>query len=83
METFEKGETYLKSIEFDPSNLCEGIYYFKLFIFANDNIGNAFDLDGAMAELYFKIIEAEGNKTIWKQNYWGNVRLNQIKIIGD
>lgn len=83
IEKLEKGKTYTKIFEFDPSNLCEGIYYFKLFLFSNDDNGNAFDLDGAMAELYFKIIETEGNKTVWKQNYWGNVRLNQMSIIGE
>lgn len=77
----KKGKKYEHSFEFDGSNLCDGIYYFKLFLFVHDSIGNVFDLDGAMAELYFEIVSTNLRKSVWKQNYWGNVRLNKIECI--
>lgn len=77
------GEDYESIFEYDASNLCSGIYYFKLFFFVHDPIGNVYDLDGAMSELYFELVETENNKSVWLQNYWGNVRLNRIQYLGD
>ena len=75
-----KGEERTSIFTFDPSNLCEGMYFFKLFFFENDSNNNIFDLDGAMAKINFEIVETDSNKSAWLQNYWGNVRLNAIKI---
>ena len=76
------GNIYENTFGFDVSNLCEGIYYLKLFLCVNDSVGNIFDLDGAMEELYFEIINTKSKKSVWKQNYWGNVRLNKIEKLG-
>lgn len=77
-----KGAVYDSEFEFDASNLCEGIYYFKLFLFSHDALGNIVDLDGAMEELYVEIIDTDLKKSKWLQNYWGNVRLNKIHYLG-
>lgn len=81
--TSEKGKEKRSLFQFDPQNLCAGIYYFKLFLFVHDPMGNVYDLDGAMAELYFELVETEAGKSVWLQNYWGNVRLNTMAYLGD
>lgn len=73
-----KGREYTSIFEFDASNLCEGIYYFKLFLFMHDALGNIYDIDGAMEEIYFEIKDIDGIKSRWLQQYWGNVRLHKI-----
>lgn len=74
----EEGREYTSIFEYDASNLCEGIYYFKLFLFIHDALGNVYDIDGAMAEIYFEIKDIDGIKSRWLQQYWGNVRLQKI-----
>ncbi len=74
---------YSKIFEFDTSYICAGLYYFKLFICQCDQVGNVFDLDGAMEELKFEIDEGDSEKNVWKQQYWGNVRLPQLKFLGE
>ncbi|MEY8324116.1 ABC transporter ATP-binding protein [Lachnospiraceae bacterium 54-11] len=77
----KKGNKYENIFEYDASNLSDGIYYFKLFLFSHDDLGNAIDLDGAMSELYIEIVTTQEIRTVWKPNYWGYVRLNKIVCI--
>ncbi len=79
----KKGHSYQSVFEYDASNLCGGIYYFKLFLFSHDPVGNVYDLDGAIAELYFELVENSVGKSVWLQNYWGNVRLNRLEYLGE
>lgn len=77
----QAGGKYKSEFEADLSNLTGGLYYLKAFLFDTDIAGHKRDLDAAMAEIYFEIVEEEENKTVWLQQYWGNVRLNEINHI--
>ncbi len=78
ISSLKKGEEYSRVFEFDSSVICAGVYYFKIFLSQHDSLGNMHDLDGAMAEVKFTVIENEQKKTVWKQSYWGNVRLPKL-----
>lgn len=79
----KKGKKYSKVVAFDSSIICEGLYYFRLFLFKKDKAGNAFDLDGAMEDLLFEKMDLENEETVWKKEYWGNVRLPRLVLIGE
>lgn len=73
-----QGQEYNNEFECDLSNLVPGTYYLKLFLFVIDSLGGYYDLDAAMANIYFEIIDTNSKNPMWKQPYWGNVRLNPI-----
>ncbi|MBR4721104.1 MAG: ATP-binding cassette domain-containing protein [Clostridia bacterium] len=77
----KEGDVNRSIFELDLSNLCDGEYYIKLFLYESDMSGNVFDLDGAMHTIFVKIKTIKKTRAVWKQNYWGNVYLNEIKIL--
>ncbi|HAP20620.1 MAG TPA: hypothetical protein DCR27_05040 [Lachnospiraceae bacterium] len=74
----KQGEEHSDEFEYDLSNLSTGTYYLKLFFFIIDSLGTYHDLDAAMAEIYFEVNDTNMLRPIWKQQFWGNVRLNPI-----
>ena len=70
--------TYEIKLEYDLSNLAEGIYiaYFHLSEINENN--ELHDLDQA-EQIFFEVINDSTEKTNWKRRYWGSIRLPQLK----
>lgn len=69
-------------VEFDISNLVEGMYYFYIDIFSMNEYGTHFSYDHPLKKIYFEVIKNENEKSInWIRRAWGSVRLNEMKVI--
>ncbi len=71
---------YTSILEYDISNLAEGIYiaYFHL---SEINLSNELrDLDQSES-IYFEIINESVERTNWQRAYWGSIRLPELKEI--
>ena len=80
-EEVEAGE-YKTILEYDISNLAEGIYiaYFHL---SEINASNELsDLDQA-CQMFFEIVNDSIEKTNWQRQYWGSVRLPSMIELND
>ena len=76
LKDYEVGE-YKTILEYDISNLAEGIYiaYFHL---SEINASNELrDLDQA-CQMFFEVVNDSFDKTNWKRQYWGSIRLPQM-----
>ena len=69
---------YETKLEYDISNLAEGIYiaYFHLSEINESN--ELRDLDQA-DQIFFEIVNDSMEKTNWQRQYWGSVRLPQLR----
>jgi len=68
---------YKTILEYDISNLAEGIYiaYFHL---SEINVSNEIhDIDQS-EPIFFEIVNDSLDKTNWKRQYWGSIRLPQM-----
>ncbi len=71
---------YTSFLDYDISNLAEGIYiaYFHL---SEINLSNELrDLDQSES-IYFEIINESVERTNWQRAYWGSIRLPELKEI--
>ncbi|MBP5460933.1 MAG: ABC transporter ATP-binding protein [Lachnospiraceae bacterium] len=70
--------TYETKLEYDLSNLAEGIYiaYFHLSEINENN--ELHDLDQA-EQIFFEVINDSTEKTNWNRQYWGSIRLPQLR----
>ncbi|SFB05244.1 ABC transporter ATP-binding protein [Selenomonas ruminantium] len=76
LKDYEIGE-YKTILNYDVSNLAEGVYiaYFHL---SEINISNELrDIDQS-DQIYFEIINDSIDKTNWKRQYWGSIRLPKL-----
>ena len=76
LKDYEVGE-YKTILEYDISNLAEGVYiaYFHL---SEINTSNELrDLDQA-CQIFFEVVNDSFDKTNWKRQYWGSIRLPQM-----
>lgn len=71
---------YETRLEYDISNLAEGMYlaYFHLSEISESN--DLRDVDQA-EPILFEVINDSMEKTNWKRQYWGSVRLPQMKEV--
>ncbi len=74
----EKGEC---NFELDLSNLAEGTYYFRLSFFTLNAMGNHEGLDASPVPIFFEITDMIPDRTGWQRQYWGSIRLNDIKKV--
>lgn len=69
-------------LEFDISNLVEGMYYFYIDVFSMNEFGTHFSYDHPMKKIYFEVVNTELGKSInWIRRAWGSVRLNEMKVL--
>lgn len=66
--------------EVDLSNLASGTYFLRLSLFTLNSMGVHTGLDG-IDRIYFKVIDTVPDRTRWMRQYWGNVRLDEIRIV--
>lgn len=76
----KKGMQYETVFEFDLSNLAEGTYHIYMNMFVQDGAGGLHSLDGA-ERIYFEVVEMNHERVSWQRQYWGSVRLNELRLI--
>ena len=77
----ERGSTTQMDIALDPSPFSEGMYLMKYSFFLRDAAGNMINTENRTG-LTFEIISAKHTgKLIWESRYWGNVVLDDIRIL--
>jgi len=76
-----KGEKTDYEMEYDISNLAEGIYTLRLTLFELNDMGIHRGFDESTETIFFEIIEDEANRTNWLPQYWGRVKLPASKIV--
>lgn len=70
------------NLSFDISNIVEGNYYFEIDIFILNEFGNFSSYDHPLKKIYFEIVkDIELISVTWEKKYWGNVRLNTMKVL--
>ena len=75
----ENGEAI---VEFDISNLQEGVYYFIPDIYSINEQYQHQSYDHPMRKIFFKIVSREVRKGIyWQRQYFGSVALNGMRKI--
>lgn len=66
-------------VEFDISNLADGIYYFIPDIYILDEEYHHQSFDHPLEKIHFKIVSKESRKGIfWQRQYFGSVSLNKM-----
>lgn len=66
-------------LEYDISNLAEGVYIAYFHISHISEMNELRDLDQA-DKIYFEIVSDKEEQTNWKRQYWGSVRLNALEL---
>lgn len=74
------GKEMVANFEVDLSNLVEGVYCFKIDIYAINGYGTHISYDHPWKDIYFEIRnKLENNNGItWQRKYFGSVKLNSI-----
>ena len=71
--------THMTVLEYDISNLAEGVYIAYFHISHISEMNELRDLDQA-DKIYFEIVSDKEEQTNWKRQYWGSVRLNALEL---
>lgn len=79
----EAGKIYNCTFEFEPSNLVEDEYYFYPDIFTFDDCGNHLSVDHPMQKISFRLIDDLQEGLKWQTQYYGNVRLNNLRLLSE
>lgn len=75
----EEGEAV---VEFDISNLADGLYYFIPDIYTINDQYQHQSYDHPLEKIYFKILSPNGRKGIyWQKQYFGSVSLNKMTLV--
>ena len=78
--SFKEGDIKNFILELDMKNLAEGKYYYRLSLFTLNAMGIHVAFDDVPIKIPFKIVDTVQDRTVWLRQYWGSVRLNEIKI---
>ena len=81
MLSVEKGKMYCVINTMRMSNLAEGQYYFQLDIFSDDGMGRHWSYDHPVCNISFEIYDNNPQGLIWQKQYYGNIKLNDIKTM--
>ncbi len=74
--------TYETFLEFDLGNLVPGIYHTYLEPYYLNETGSSFTVDET-DKIAIEIVEGKGpGYRNWARQYWGSVRLNDIRVTG-
>ena len=77
---FKKGRIYKLHCSLDCSNLSEGEYKFRPDIFVKSEKEEFLSLDHTAQMIVFKIIDDKPRGIKWNNNYFGNIKLNDILV---
>ena len=66
---------------FSLKNLAVGTYYFRLSAFTLNSMGIHTGINDIPEKIFFKVIDTVPDRTGWLRQYWGSVRLDDIKCI--
>lgn len=69
--------TYSTVLQYDISNLAEGTYIAFFHISEINATNELHDLDQS-AQVFFEVVNDSFDKTNWKRQYWGSIRLPQM-----
>ena len=61
------------------NNLAPGKYYATLLVYEEGEYGNIMRFDRVEHAMNFEIID--NNEITWNSNWWGCIRMNDIKLI--
>ncbi len=75
------GEKQRKVFVFSTTSLIEDTYSMSFEIIARDYSGNYFTYDNPGANIQIQITNQNGNDIVWSRQYWGNVKLEDMRII--
>ena len=78
--SIKKGENILR-FSLDLEGLVEDRYCLSFEIIKKDNAGGYFSYDNPYAKILVLITETDTGKIFWSKKYWGNVKLNDIKLL--
>ena len=66
---------------FDTKGLVEDKYCMSFEIIKQDMAGSYFAYENPYAKIPILLTETDTDKLFWSTKYWGNVRLNEIKLL--
>ena len=77
----EDGKDYSTTIRFDTSNLVPGIYRLSIQPYYLTETRGSYTIDETLG-MTVEIIDGKGPEyRTWARQYWGSVRLNDVKIL--
>ena len=69
------------TIRFDPSNLVPGLYNISIQPYYLTETRDSYTVDESCS-MIIELLDGKGSEyRTWARQYWGSVRLNDIKII--
>ena len=79
--SFKSGERKKCVVEMDASNIVAGTYYFFVDVFYKNEYNTFLSVDHPNKRIFFKLQdEKNDNGILWNKQYFGSVRLNDLKI---
>lgn len=77
----KKDEHYATIISFDTSNLVPGYYTLSVQSYYLTETRNSYTVDETLP-MQVEIIDGKGSEyRTWARQYWGSIRLNDVKIV--
>ena len=78
----KNGESGEAILQFDVSNLAEGRYFFEPDVYEQNEFGAWCSYDHPLQRVFFKIEKEADSKVLnWNKQYFGNVVLNEMKVV--
>lgn len=78
----KNGESGEAVLQFDVSNLAEGRYFFEPDVYEQNEFGAWCSYDHPLQRVFFKIEKEADSKVLnWNKQYFGNVVLNEMKVV--
>ena len=75
------GGHYQTQIQMEPFNLVPGFYMLSIQPYYLTETGNSYTVDETYG-LMIEIIDGKGPEyRVWARQYWGSIRLNDIKVV--
>ena len=78
----KKGVVTNLSLKTQLKELCDDIYCLDIAIIQIDDSGNFVTFDNPGVKALIKTQNSHAHHIDWKKEYWGNVSLNRVEIIG-
>ncbi len=73
---------YKTILEYDISNLAEGIYIVYFHLSEINAINELHDIDQS-EQIFFEVVNDSFDKINWQRQYWGSIRLPQMMEVKD
>ena len=77
----KKDSENIIQFELDTKGLAEDKYCLSFEIIQQDSTGGYYSYDNPYAKIPIVLIEKNTDKIFWSKKYWGNVKLNNIKLL--